>query len=126
MRTVLIDADFEENLGVGILAAILRDAGHVAEILPFNVAGDTEAIVARLVADPPDVVGLSIQFQHRAHEFLGLSRALRRAGYRGHVTSGAQFPTLAFREVLEGDHGVDSVVLHDGEETLLELVTAIE
>ncbi len=126
MRAILIGADFEENLGMGILASCLERAGHEAKILPFNVAKDTEPLVTRLVAEAPDLVGLSIQFQHRAHEFLGLSRALRRAGYRGHVTSGAQFPTLAFREVLEGDFGVDSVVLHDGEETLVDLVRALE
>jgi radical SAM superfamily enzyme YgiQ (UPF0313 family) len=126
MRVTLIGADFEENLGIGILAAVLEKHGHVPSILPFNVAGDTSAVVQRVMAEQPEMVGLSIQFQHRAHEFLGLSKALRRAGYRGHVTSGAQFPTLAFKEVLEGDFGVDSVVLHDGEETLVDLVRAVE
>lgn len=126
MRTILIGADFEENLGLGLLASCLEAAGHQASILPFNVARDTEPLVRRIVAEAPELVGLSIQFQHRAHEFLGLARALRRAGYRGHITSGAQFPTLAFREVLEGDFGVDSVVLHDGEETIVDLVRALE
>lgn len=126
MRVTLIGADFEENLGIGILAAVLEKHGHQPSILPFNVAADTEAVVKRVMAERPEMVGLSIQFQHRAHEFLGLAQALRRAGYRGHVTSGAQFPTLAFREVLEGDFGVDSVVLHDGEETLIDLVRAVE
>ncbi len=126
MRAMLIGADFEENLGIGILAAVLESAGHSADIVPFNVASDTDPIVRRVMDEQPELVGLSIQFQHRAHEFLGLSRALRRAGYRGHVTAGAQFPTLAFREVMEADHGVDSVVLHDGEETIVDLARAIE
>ena len=126
MRTILIGADFEENLGIGILAACLEKAGHEADVLPFNVAGDTDALVKRIVREAPELVGLSIQFQHRAPEFLGLARALRRAGYRGHITSGAQFPTLAYREVLEADHGVSSVVLHDGEDTLVELCAALE
>src|SRR5262249_35461298 len=73
----------------------------------------------------PDVIGLSIQFQHRAPEFLGLSRKLREAGYRGHVTAGGQFPTLAWREALGPQNGVDSVVLHDGEETLVDLLAAL-
>ncbi len=126
MRVYLVGADFEENLGLGILAAVCREKGHEPYILPFNVPGDTEAIVRRVMADAPELVGLSIQFQHRAHEFLALSRRLRQAGYRGHVTSGAQFPTLAYREVLEGGHGVDSVVFHDGEETLLDLIGALD
>jgi radical SAM superfamily enzyme YgiQ (UPF0313 family) len=126
MRVILIGADFEENLGVGILAACVEQAGHDAEILPFNVAGDTDAIVRRVAASGAEVVGLSMQFQHRAGEFLALSRALRRAGYAGHVTCGGQFPTLAFREVLEGGHGLSSVVLHEGEETLVALLGALE
>jgi anaerobic magnesium-protoporphyrin IX monomethyl ester cyclase len=125
MRAILIGADFEENLGVGILAACLEREGHAVEILPFNVAADTAPLVARVCASAPDLVGLSMQFQHRAPEFLALSRALRRAGYRGHVTCGGQFPTLAFREVLEGEHGIDTVVLHDGEHTLVALAEAL-
>lgn len=126
MRTILIGADFEENLGLGLIGACLERAGHAATILPFNTPRDTEPLVRRVVDEAPEMVGMSIQFQHRAHEFLGFSRALRRAGYRGHVTCGAQFPTLAFREVLEGDFGVSSVVLHDGEETVVELARAVE
>ena len=126
MQTMLVGADFEENLGLGILAAVLEKAGHAADIVPFNVTSDTDPIVARVMAEQPELVGLSIQFQHRAHEFLGLSRALRAAGYRGHITCGAQFPTLAYREVLEGDHGMSSVVLHDGEETIVELCAVLE
>jgi anaerobic magnesium-protoporphyrin IX monomethyl ester cyclase len=98
----------------------------VADIVPFNVVGDSEPILKRAMLEQPELVGLSIQFQHRAHEFLALSRALRRAGYRGHITTGAQFPTLAYKEVIEGDHGVDSVVFHDGEETIVDLANAIE
>ncbi len=126
MRVYLIGADFEENLGLGILSAVCRDAGHEPYILPFNVPADASALIERIVADRPGLVGLSIQFQHRAHEFLALSRQLRVAGYEGHITSGAQFPTLAYHEVIEGGHGVDSVVFHDGEETLVELVDALE
>ncbi len=126
MHAMLVGADFEENLGLGILAAVLEEAGHDASIVPFNVAEDAGPIVRRVIAEQPELVGLSIQFQHRAHEFLGLARALRSAGYRGHVTAGAQFPTLAFREVLEGEHGVDSVVLHDGDDTIVDLARAIE
>jgi radical SAM superfamily enzyme YgiQ (UPF0313 family) len=125
MRVHLIGADFEENLGLGILASVLEREGHTADILPFNVPADGPPLIRRILDEQPGLVGLSIQFQHRAHEFLAFARKLRAAGYRGHVTSGAQFPTLAFKEVLEGDHGVDSVVMHDGEETLVDLVSAI-
>lgn len=126
MRIHFIGADLEENLGLGILAAVAEKHGHQPVIVPFNDASETDRVVARALAGAPDVIGLSIQFQHRASEFLMLARKLREAGFRGHLTSGGQFPTLAFREVLDPRNGVDSVVLHDGEETLVEVLEALD
>jgi radical SAM superfamily enzyme YgiQ (UPF0313 family) len=119
-------ADLEENIGVGILAAAVEKRGHTTGVQPFSDASETERVVKAIVDGAPDVVGLSIQFQHRAPEFLALARRLREAGYRGHVTCGGQFPTLAWRETLTPEHGVDSIVLHDGEETIVELLDALE
>jgi len=126
MRIALVGADFEENLGVGMIAAATEGAGHEVQILPFNERDEARAIAAAVCADPPDVVGLSIQFQHRAYEFLALARLLRAGGYRGHLTCGGQFPTLAYRDVLTGGHGIDTVVLHEGERAFVDLLSALE
>lgn len=125
MRIHFVGADLEENLGVGILAAVAEKHGHAAGIVPFNDVAEIDDVVRRALTGSPDVIGLSIQFQHRAPEFLALARKLREAGYRGHVTAGGQFPTLAWREALDPAHGVDSVVLHDGEETIVDLLDAL-
>jgi radical SAM superfamily enzyme YgiQ (UPF0313 family) len=126
MQVHFVGADLEENIGIGILAAVVERRGHSSRVVPFNDASETAAAAARALAGAPDVIGLSIQFQHRAPEFLALARQLRELGYRGHITCGGQFPTLAWREALEREHGVDSVVLHDGEETIVDLLEAIE
>ncbi len=126
MRVMLIGADFEENLGLGMIAAVAERAGHEVRIVPFNDAAARKRIADEVASANPDVVGLSIQFQHRSHEFLSLSRMLRQRGFAGHVTAGGQFPTLAHGEVLGRGHGIDSVVLHDGEETFVELLAALE
>jgi radical SAM superfamily enzyme YgiQ (UPF0313 family) len=126
MRIAFIGADLEENLGLGILSAIAEEHGHRPRILPFNDLSQLDAVVEEAMRGEPDVVGLSIQFQHRAPEFLALSRKLRQAGYEGHVTAGGQFPTLAWEETLRVDNGVDSVALHDAEETIVELLQALE
>lgn len=125
MRIHFVGADLEENLGIGILAAVAQQHGHDAGIVPFNDVSEIDGVAERALTGAPDVIGLSIQFQHRAPEFLALARKLREAGYRGHLTAGGQFPTLAWREALEPAHGVDSVVLHDGEETLVDLLSAL-
>lgn len=125
MRICFVGANLEENLGIGILSAIAESKGHTALMAPFNREAEAPDVIARVMKEGPDVVGLSIQFQHRAREFLRVSAGLRKAGFSGHITCGGQFPTLAFREVLEKGHGVDSVVLHDGEQTFAEMLDVL-
>ena len=96
MRVSLVGADLEENLGLGMIAASLRAARHRVDVVAFNEAAQAEAVARRLLARRPRLVGLGIQFQHRAHDFLALARRLRKAGYRGHITCGGQFSTMAF------------------------------
>jgi radical SAM superfamily enzyme YgiQ (UPF0313 family) len=126
MRVVLVGADFEENLGIGMIAAVAEQAGHAVEIVPFDLPEDAPRVAARILGARPDVVGLGIQFQHRASEFLSLSRDLRQRGFAGHITCGGQFPTLAWREVLEHPNGLDSVVLHEGERAFVGLLSALD
>jgi radical SAM superfamily enzyme YgiQ (UPF0313 family) len=126
MRVYLVGADFEENLALGILAAVVERQGHQPRVVVFNQPSEIGRLVERITEDAPEVVGLSMQFQHRADEFLTLARGLRDAGFRGHITCGGQFPTLATAETLECHAGIDSVVLYDGEETLAELLAALE
>ncbi len=125
MRIALVGADFEENLGVGMIAAVAEAAGHQVDIVPFNSPKDRGQIARGLAAAAPDVIGLSMQFQHRAHEFLSLSRSLRRHGYGGHITTGGQFPSLAADEVLRRGNGIDSIAMYDAEETFPELLGAL-
>ena len=125
MRVHFIGADLEESLGLGILAAVVENAGHQWRIVSFNDPAETKEAVRHALDGDPDMIGLSIQFQHRAPEFLMLARALREAGFKGHLTAGGQFPTLAWQEALAPQNGLSSVVLHDGEETIVDLIDAV-
>jgi anaerobic magnesium-protoporphyrin IX monomethyl ester cyclase len=126
MHIALVGADLEENLGVGMIAAVGEHAGHSVTVVPFNDAQQRGEALSRVLSLRAQVVGLSIQFQHRSSEFLALAVDLRSRGYAGHITTGGQYPSLAYREVLAGGYGVDSVVLHDGEESFIELLDALE
>ncbi len=125
MRIILVGADFEENLGVGAIAAVAIARGHEVRILPFNEPDEAPRIAQEIAKLAPDVVGLSMQFQHRAYEFQSLARRLRTLGVRAHLTAGGQFATLAYRDLLRPENGVDTVVLYDGEETFAELLDAL-
>ena len=95
MRIHLVGADYEENLALAILAAVAERGGHQATVVPFTAAAEEARVIETIVGAAPEVVGLSMQFQHRSRDFLELARHLRRAGYRGHVVAGGQFPTMA-------------------------------
>jgi len=125
MRLFLIGADHEENLGLCMIAAAAEGAGHQVEVLAFNDISWLDRVVSEVLSEQPEVVGLSIQFQHRTHAFLGLARLLRHRGYRGHITCGGQLPTAAWREILSDGWGLSSVVLFEGERTIVELLAAL-
>ena len=126
MRVVVVGADFEENLGLGLIAASLEAVRHRVDIVAFQDAAHADQVVKKILARKPSMVGLSIQFQHRAHEFLNLAQRLRAHGFRGHLTCGGQFPTLAWQEVLDNHTAIDSIVLHEGEHTVVQLADAVD
>ncbi len=126
MRASLIGADFEENLGIGMVAASAELAGHLVKVHAFDHPEGVQALARELVDEQPDVVGLGMQFQHRAREFLTLATALRELGYQGHITCGGQFPTLAWEPLLTDRTSLDSVVLHEGEHAFAELLDALD
>jgi anaerobic magnesium-protoporphyrin IX monomethyl ester cyclase len=125
MRLTLVGADVEENLGMGMIAAAATGAGHRVEVLGFNDSAQIPDLVQRIASSDPDVVGLAAQFQHRGLDFLSLATALRKHGFRGHVTAGGHFATMGCASVLAGRYGVDSVVLYDGEETVVDLLAVL-
>jgi hypothetical protein len=125
MRLVLVGADFEENLGLCMVAAGAESRGHRTRVVPFQTSAERAQVVAEIMTGGPDVVGLAAQFQHRGSDFLALARDLRRAGFRGHITAGGQFATMAHPNILGGRYGIDSVVLYLGEHTIGDLLDAL-
>jgi anaerobic magnesium-protoporphyrin IX monomethyl ester cyclase len=119
-----------EHLGIGYLAAKLRQDGHQVEILdaelqgldePQMAAGLAEADYGLLGITMPDtltadaVVGFLTQWEPpRTHE-----RPL-------HFTVGGQGATRASRQLLAAVPSLDSVVRYEGEETLSELAGRLE
>lgn len=126
MRVTLVGADYEENLGLGMVAAVVEAAGSTCLVVPFNDPNRADDVVEHVLGTAPDVVGLGIQFQHRAHEFLALARKLRAEGFSGHITCGGQWPSQAWRETLAPRHGIDTVTMFEAEETIPALLQALQ
>jgi hypothetical protein len=72
------------------------------------------------------VVGLSIAFQSYLTDSIYLAERLRSAGYAGHLTCGGHVPTFEYAALMRDCRALDSVVRHDGEFTLLELLARLE
>jgi len=67
-------------------------------------------------------VGLGMAFQYAVNDYLELARALRHAGYAGHLTAGGHVATFCWRELLDACPALDSVVLHEGERPIIDLL----
>jgi hypothetical protein len=119
MRVLLVGPDFEANLSLLFLASSLRAAGHEPVIAPFNCWEDAPSVLQ--AARGADLVGLSMCFQVRTLEFLGLADALKQEAPGRPVIAGGHHASCAASELLENHPALDAVVLYEGEETLVEL-----
>lgn len=121
-RAVLVGPVHQENLALGYLASAARRAGHEAEIVGYGGRVELAATLARTLALTPDLIGLGLAFQNDIHDHVVLLQALRERGFAGHLTCGGHVPTFCYEELLRDVPGLDSVVRHDGEETLVEML----
>ncbi len=114
-----------EYLGLGYLASYLEQQGCEVEVHNCNcrTASSMELAIARAVEANPPVVGISVPTLPNLPSAVHVLRALRAAGYRGHITMGGHVPTFQYVEILDSMPGLDSIVRGEGEHTLLELVT---
>lgn len=122
---LLIGYEAQENLGLRSLAAFLGREGISVEI--ERMQGTTkENILERIRAENPQIVGFSLIFQRMLADFSDLIFYLRKNGVTAHFTIGGHFPTFEFNEMLSSIPGLDSVVRHEGERTLLELFRSLD
>lgn len=118
MKIVLVGAELEENLGLNYMVSALTRHGHSAVIVPFNESGELQRTVDEILAEKPDIVGLSMVFTSRAREFCNLASQLRSAGFGGHLTCGGHFAAFNCQRLLSDFPSFDSVALGEGEELI--------
>ena len=124
-RALLLGPIQQENLALGYLAAHARANGHVVETSAYAGRADLARVLATMASFAPDLVGMGVAFQNSIDEYAVLPQALRDAGFRGHITCGGHVPTFAWQEMMAEIPALDSVVRHDGEETLTEMLDVL-
>ena len=122
---LLLGYESQENLGLRSIAAYLGQNGVRASIQPLQAASPEE-IRARIASDRPRLVGFSLIFQRMLPQFEALIARLRDQGVSAHFTMGGHFPTFEYRFLLEQIPGLDTVVRHEGELTVLELFRRLD
>jgi len=113
----------QDNLGVGYLASVIRDAGHAISIIDFRMG--RRFVLDKIREHDPLVVGFSVIFQYHISEFRSLMQFLRDNGITCHFCAGGHYPSLRYEELLDYIPQLDSVVLFEGEYTFRELVQAL-
>jgi len=117
---LLVGYEDDENLGLRYICSFLNYHNVRAQIQPYHKSAK-DAVLDRIQKDKPEIVGFSLIFQRMLGDFKGLIEYLRYRGVTAHFTMGGHFPTIEFKQVLEMIPGLDTVIRHEGEETLLEL-----
>ncbi len=114
-----------ENLGLAYLRAALEQAGTAVSVHYVNDAVELARAVVAILAARPGVVGLSLADGGSAVLPLALGEALARAGFRGHVTCGGPFATLAREWLLARHPWLHSVVRFAGEAPIVEIAARV-
>lgn len=126
-RVALVGRRLEHNdhLGIAYLEAALAASALDCRVHVLNHMRDVTPVALATLEEQPDVVGLSLQDGSSSVLALALGELLRRKGYRGHITAGGPFATLARAWLLDRYAWLDSVVRFAGEAPLVALARAL-
>jgi anaerobic magnesium-protoporphyrin IX monomethyl ester cyclase len=120
---MLVGFQNQGNLGLGYLAAVLREHGYSVRVVDIEQPPEEILRIAQEIN--PLVIGFSLIFQFFIAHYAALLYVMRANGIDCHFTMGGHFPSLSYEQTLELVPELDSVVRFEGEMTLLELADAI-
>jgi len=122
-RIVLVGLEDQDNLGLRYLSSRLRQMGHCTRIVTVTEGpGPVLGAIQELV---PHIVGFSLIFQYLVPQFARLLAGLRANGVTAHFTMGGHYASFEPEALLAAIPALDSVVVFEGEDTLLELAEHI-
>ena len=114
------------NLGVLYIAAVLEQEGVQVRVVPADVLGLTHEEVEQIIAtEKPDVIGITVTTENRFDSFEVAARS-KKVHPQGVTVIGGPHCTHTADDTLKHLSYVDVVVRNEGEETMAELVKAIE
>lgn len=122
------DVGFKEvlpHIGIGYVAAVLRQAGHRVQVIDAPAEGLTlDGVCARFRSFAPHFVGFSAT-TYQIHEVDTTARAFRTIDPSVRIAVGGSHPSAVPRETLETFPSLDYAVFGEGEHTATELLERI-
>lgn len=113
-----------DNLGVGYMASLLSANGFLTKVV--DIRKNKAVITKYLKRLNPLLVGFSVIYQYYLSDFQDLILYLRKKEINCHFTAGGHYASLKFKELYKYIPYLDSIVLFEGEYTLLELASRIQ
>ena len=123
-----LDIHFEqkESLALGYLSSVLKQAGYFVDVIDgqfFDL--DVDEIYQKLLQKSYILIGFSL-YQETASSFAVLHDMMAKSKLSAaHICLGGQFPSFTEEILLKKFPLVNSIVIGEGEETLLDLVKTI-
>jgi anaerobic magnesium-protoporphyrin IX monomethyl ester cyclase len=119
--------NYIEHLGFGFLEKVLRDHDFSVDVIDATWNWDgISSVVQKAYSGRDDyhLVGFSVNRSNFTATIKTI-RALRKRGFKKHITLGGDFPTLHYEKILRNLPEIDTIVLGHGELTFLRLCRAI-
>jgi radical SAM superfamily enzyme YgiQ (UPF0313 family) len=113
-----------DNLGIGYMISLLKERGYVTKVIDIN---KNKTTIHRILKNlDPQLVGFSVVYQYYITRFIELVDYLRSKGINCHFTAGGHYASLKYEELFEYIPYLDSIVMFEGENTILELAGCIQ
>ena len=116
-----------EHLGLGYLAAVLRQAGYSVTLIDADIQQLSVSQTIDMVRETglPLLAGISLTDPSGFQNAIPILAALKKWNPKVHITGGGYLSTFWCKEMLSKYNLFDSIVVGEGELTLLELLEAI-
>ena len=115
-----------EPLGLELVAAAARNAGHTVQLIDLQV--ETDADYRRMIREwRPDFIAFSCNYLANVPEIVDLAKATKHDLPRCFICVGGHSASFTAREIVEhGAGAIDCVLKGEGEAGIVKLIDAVE
>jgi len=117
---------FLEHIGLGYVAASLRQAGFPVKLINFETdAGRSDTFLEEMARDQPRLVGFTTSFE-TITPVLSLCQKMKTENPTLHLCLGGHHATFCAKAILKENPWIDSIVQGEGDLTTVELVSTLQ